>query len=314
MGGMINSLGDALGFGKDPGSAQMGTSGLGGMQNYLNSPEFNTLTHPGASSQYVNDINSSNSVLNEGADRMKDQYGTGQDMLGQSRGLYGQQGDILSKLQNQGFQLTPEDQTMYGQSSGDIARLFGGQENKTAQNLASRGLSSSGAAGAAFSGLAGNQNEQLANAQQNIMQQRFQNTMNQIGQQQQFMSSLNGQNNQLQGSLGNQASGIASRGSQNINDTYARMMQGLAAKTGGYGSLFNMEQGKAASDSSILQANQAMKPKNFMDYAATGAGQGLQAMAGGGLAGMTGSGGGGTSGGGSYSYGRSSGGGGPLAP
>ncbi len=124
---------------------------------------------------------------------------TEKGQLQQGQSLFGNQSGILDKLQNQGYQLKPEDQSLYGQASGNIARQFGQQGNKASANLAMRGLSNSGAAGATFSGLAGNQNEMLAQAQQQIMQQRFQNTMQQVGQQQQFMNQLNSQNNQMAG-------------------------------------------------------------------------------------------------------------------
>ncbi len=131
-------------------------------------------------------------LMQGGLDAEKQQLQTGQ-------GLFNDQSGRLTQMQNQGFQLKPEDQTLYGQTSGNIARMFGQQGNAAASNLAMRGMSNSGAAGATFSGLQGNQNEMLAQAQQQIMQQRFQNTQNQIAQQQQFMGNLNSQNNQMAG-------------------------------------------------------------------------------------------------------------------
>jgi hypothetical protein len=96
------------------------------------------------------------------------------------------------KLAGQGYQLTPEDHTAYGQASGDIARLFGQQEQDLSKSLARRGLASagSGAAGAGFSGLAGNKNEMLAKAQTEIADRRMQNTMQRLQQTRQLMSSL----------------------------------------------------------------------------------------------------------------------------
>lgn len=145
--------------------------------------------------------------------------------------LYGQGGALSravgkeQQLQNQGYQLTPEDQTMYGQVSGDVARLFGQQENAAANSLAMRGLSAapSGAAGATFSGLAGNKNEMLAKAQQNIMQQRYQNTIQQIGQQQQFINSLGAQGqNAIQQQYGRQLAGS--------NQYWSNLMGGAKAQ------------------------------------------------------------------------------------
>jgi len=83
-------------------------------------------------------------------------------------------------LAKRGYSLKPEDYEAYGQASGDIARLFGQQEQNTAADLASRGLAAapSGAAGVAYSGLQGNKNEQLAKAQTDIAQKRMQMNLN----------------------------------------------------------------------------------------------------------------------------------------
>ncbi len=185
-------------------------------------------------------------------------------------GLYGQGGqlgqaeDKLTGLQNQGFELKPEDQSLYGQMSGNIARQFGQQGNQAANDLASRGLSSSGAAGAAFSGLAGNQNEQLAQAQQQIAQQRFQNTQQQIGQYQNFINSM--------GANANNA----------IGQQYGRQLQGaedqrnaLLAPSGGNAASNNAENSYGMQSAAFNAAN---KPKNAMDFFTSGMGQGLQAQ------------------------------------
>jgi hypothetical protein len=180
-------------------------------------------------------------------------------ILGQLFGKEGLLGKEISKeqqLQNQGFQLTPDDQTMYGQMSGDIARQFGQQGNKTAADLASRGLSSSGAAGAAFSGLAGNQNEMLAKAQQQIAQQRFQNTLQQIGQQQNMINSLGGQ-------AGNA-----------INQQYGRQLEGANAQRGFISNAAQQQlmQNQSTNNANMAAANfaQENKPANFMDVALSG--------------------------------------------
>lgn len=130
--------------------------------------------------------------------------------------LFGDKGELNNSinteqnLQNRGFSLQPQDVEAYGQESGNIARLFGQSENNLAQSLASRGLGGapSGAAGAQFSGLNGNKNEQLAQAQMKIANDRMQNTMQRIGQQQQFISQL-----------GQQAG-------NDINQQYERQLQG----------------------------------------------------------------------------------------
>lgn len=131
----------------------------------------------------------------------------GNAMLGQ---LYGQGGTLgrttqeEQQLANQGFQLTPEDRTAYGQASGDIARQFGESDQSLAQALSDRGLSNSGVAGAAFSGSQGNKMEQLAKAQQNIANQRFQSNLQRLGQTRQFLGQLGQQGEQaVQNQFGN---------------------------------------------------------------------------------------------------------------
>jgi hypothetical protein len=123
-----------------------------------------------------------------------------------SGGLQSQLGDEGRKLADSGFQLTQGDREAYGQTSGDISRLFGQQEQAASQSLARRGLASasSGAAGATFSGLAGNKNEMLAKAQTDIAQKRMVDTQNRLM-----------QNRQLQNSLATQGAALA----QNRYDT-----------------------------------------------------------------------------------------------
>lgn len=190
-------------------------------------------------------------------------------------GLFGQDGQLnkaeskLDNLNSQGFQLTPDDQTLYGQTSGNIARMFGAQGNQASQDLANRGLASapSGAAGAMFSGLAGNQNEMLANAQQQIMQQRFQNTQNQIAQQQNFVSQLGQQ------------------GANDINQQYGRQLSGAQNQKQGLEQAGGLQQGaNSAQNQYGLQKSMfdtANTPANIGDYASAGAGQYTQAMSGG---------------------------------
>lgn len=115
------------------------------------------------------------------------------------------------QLAQQGYQLNQDDHTAYGQISGDIARMFGNQENQTARSLASRGLAAapSGAAGAAFSGLAGNKNEQLAKAQMDIASQRFDRTMQRRQQLANTQTDLNGQyQGAVQNQFGRQMAGV----------------------------------------------------------------------------------------------------------
>lgn len=104
---------------------------------------------------------------------------------------------------DQSYGLTPEDLAAYGQASGNIARQFGQQGNNLAAMLSQQGLSSSAnPSAAAFSGLLGNQNEQLAQSQLSIAQNRVNSAM-QLAQAR-TSADLNrqAQNNQLMGNLG----------------------------------------------------------------------------------------------------------------
>lgn len=186
-------------------------------------------------------------------------------------GLFGQNGQLnkaeskLDDLNNQGFELKPEDMTLYGQTSGNIARMFGQQGNQMSQDLASRGLAAapSGSAGAMFSSLAGNQAEMLAQAQQQIMQQRFQNTQNQIQQQQNFVSQLGQQ------------------GANAINQQYGRALAGAQDQKSGLQQAAGLQnQANAGANQANLGASQfaqANKPQNFWDMAQGAANQGAGA-------------------------------------
>lgn len=276
-GSVLDAL-NAYANGGESSSDVLGTSGLTPAQR----EELGNALATGATtgSKYATEQVQNNPILGQ----LFGQGGQLQNEIGQ----YGQQSNILNKLQNQGFQLTPEDQTLYGQASGNIARQFGQAGNNLAQDLASRGLASapSGAAGAMFSGLQGSANEQLAAAQEQIMQQRWANTMNQIGQEQNFMSQLN--NN-----IGN----MGSLGANAINQQYGRAATGAENEKQGLTNAANTQINQnAGANSANMQAanfNVANKPKNFMDYATTGMGQGIQAGSGGAFASMFGGGGGG---------------------
>lgn len=178
-------------------------------------------------------------------------------------GLFGEGGQLqqneaeATRLQNQGFQLTPEDHEAYGQASGNIARLFGQQEGDLSQSLANRGLASapSGAAGASFTGLQGNKNEQLANAQMNIANQRMQNTMQRLAQTQNFISSLGGQAQSAQA------------------QQYGAQQQGANRQD-------QLNQQNFQNQKSIQDARQSQENQGFQQQQST-AGPGLGAIAGG---------------------------------
>lgn len=221
--GIFQSLGNFLGGSQAPSLASAtyyGNQPLTDQQNYASGMMTNPnqgavdqqMTGSDTGTQAATQGVQGNSILMGGLNGMQGQLQTGQDLQGQQTG-------ILNGLQNQGYTLTPGDNSLYGQASGNIARQMGQQGNMAAAGLANSGMSASGAAGATFSGLAGNQNEMLNTAQQQIMQQRFQNTMSQIGQQQSFINSLNSQNN-------NAAGNVASQGASDINQQYGRQLAG----------------------------------------------------------------------------------------
>lgn len=209
MGGLVKSVGHLFGVGNDDNNVK-GTDF--GNNNIDTLAGLSDPAHGGLSNVGNNQI-ANNSFQSAGYQNM-------QNMLNQGEGLQDQQQGVLNGLQNQGFNLTQGDNTLYGQEAGQIANQFGQQGNQAAQDLASRGLSSSGAAGATFQGIAGNQNQMLANAQQQIAQQRFANTQNQIAQQQNFLGQLNGQNNTA---ASNQANSLQNMINSNANLT----LQGL---------------------------------------------------------------------------------------
>lgn len=142
--------------------------------------------------------------------RRADAYGQDQLASGAAGNLYrgGGLNDRLDaeekQLAGQGFDLTQDDHTAYGQTAGNVARLFGQQEGDASKALARRGLGSanSGAAGAAFSGLAGNKNEMLAKAQTDIAQKRYQDTSNRLQQTRNQMQSLGLQGQSMANSIG----------------------------------------------------------------------------------------------------------------
>lgn len=289
MGGALDSAGGFLGLSKGPQApgGQFGNPALQQLaqQNFAtNDPSMqsalNNYAQGNESSSDVLGTKSDNSAAMPGLSQgLSNALATGattgskyaaeqMDNNATQSGLYGQSGQLgqaenqLSGLYNQGFNLTQGDQTMYGQEAGNIARQYGQQGNQLANSLASRGLSSSGAAGAQFSGLAGNQNEQLAGAQQQIAQQRYQNTMNQIGQYQNFVSSMGGQyNNALQQQYGRQLSGAQNQTQQLGNQAQLQNSENSAQNAYGMQS---------------ANFNASHTPKNFMDFATAGFGQGLQ--------------------------------------
>lgn len=134
-------------------------------------------------------------------------------------GMFGQQGyagklmNEQDNLSNTGYSLTPQDHEAYGQASDNAARMFGQQGNQVASQLASHGLAAGGSGGAAvaYSGLAGNQNEQLAQAQRSIANDRMSMNLQRLNSvrgaitntQQQAQNALNSQESQNQRGVDN---------------------------------------------------------------------------------------------------------------
>jgi hypothetical protein len=172
-------------------------------------------------------------------------------------------------LASRGYQLQPEDHEAYGQASGDIARLFGQQEQGAAQSLADRGLAAgpSGAAGVAFSGLQGNKNEMLAKAQTDIADRRMQNNMQRLNSTRQFMGQM--------GTLGEQA----------VQGQFGRNMAGIQNNYNQKAGTAQMEMGQQGQMQGQLnqgfEQEQATKGPGIGDYLGMAAGAGLGALTGG---------------------------------
>lgn len=186
------------------------------------------------------------------------------------RGYYnegGQRDKALAeadRLSSQGFKLQPEDYEAYGQASGDIARMFGQQEQSLASALANRGLSAapSGAAGAQFTGLMGNKNEQLARMQMQIANQRMENTRARLADTRAYANQL------TQMGLGTQ---------QNM---MANNMAGFNARTGLANNLADQTRGdfnaQEAVNQKSMESKLANKEQNLGDALAKGIYSGVQ--------------------------------------
>jgi hypothetical protein len=230
--------------------SQFGSGGRGGADygDYLDDSMSSLATDPISGSRFATNEVQSNPILSQ----LFGKGGALENAVGKEQ-----------ELQNRGFKLTDDDREAYGQASGDIARMFGESENNAAQSLAQRGLASapSGAAGAMFSGLQGNKNEQLAKAQMSLANNRMQNTMQRIGQQQSFINSLGGQ------------------GQQAIQSQYGRQLGGAENKDNRLMKTAGLQNQQYQNELAGEQFKQDNKPANFMDYISAGTGEGLQSSA-----------------------------------
>lgn len=157
------------------------------------------------------------------------------------RGSFGQGGSLSQalgqehQLATEGFTLHPEDYTAYGQASDNIARMFGQNGNNLAQALASRGLAGAGGGvvGAQFAGLQGNQNEQLAQAQMSIAQNRMNMNRQLLNDTRNYIANMTGQaesslNSQYNRNMSGVNSNMNALNSQQANDTSAYNAQSNA--------------------------------------------------------------------------------------
>lgn len=189
------------------GSVINGMGGMGGLSNILSQANNAQTTYQGDPTQQLQN----DAVLGK-------TFGHG--------GVLDQTVQQEQDLANRGFSLKPEDYEAYGQASGNIARMFGQQEQGLSQSLANRGLSNSGAAAAGFSGLMGNKDEQLAGLQRQIANDRMNMNLQRLGQTQQFLSNLNQQG--MQGE--NQMQQLGRQKAQDYNQVLnnkANMAMGL---------------------------------------------------------------------------------------
>lgn len=184
-------------------------------------------------------------------------------ILGQ---LFGGQGTLArttqeeQNLASRGFSLKPEDYEAYGQASGNVARMFGESDKGLAEALASRGLSSSGAANRGFITSQGNKMEQLAGLQRKIADDRMKSNMERLGQTRNFLSNLGQQ------------------GAQNIEQQYGRQLSGEQQA-------FNEQQGKARAGMALISGQANQGNENFAQQRQTEHLPGWAMMGGGAAAG-----------------------------
>ena len=168
---------------------------------------------------------------------------------------------------SQPWKLTDQDQTAYGQASGNIANQFGQSDNSLSQSLSDRGLSNSGVAGAAFTGLQGNKNEQLGGLQTQIANSRMQMNQQRLAQTQHFLGQLTGQANEDINSAQNRGIGVVNSNNQMQQGKY-NMAGGLLS---GYQDQLNTalsQQQQTAHGSTLSNALGGMAAGTSAGYAA----------------------------------------------
>lgn len=212
----------------------------------------NLATDPLSGSRFATDQVQNNPLLSKALSGME---GLNDSIKSQRGRADAEEQDLASR----GYSLKPEDYEAYGQASGDLARLFGSQEQDLSQSLAARGLSqgASGASMAGFAGLQGNKMEQLAGLQRQIADNRMKSNMDRLSQTRSYLTNLNSQEQSGRNQYSSQAN-------QMVNDQYGRQLAGAQNSRAGREFGVSADMGKYAQDSQnkLMQNQQAMQSAN----------------------------------------------------
>lgn len=190
------------------------------------------------------------------------------------------------------YSLNADDQTSYGQQSGNLARMFGQGEQDLAQSLANRGLggAASGVAGQQFSGLQGNKMEQFAGLQRQIADQAMQRQMQQSQMLRNYAQTMAGQQaSDIGAQYGRQSGGVEATRDQLQQMTKNEMSQNQMQNADAQASMADKRAAYAPGFGEMLGAglNQSGQmigsaPGTFAQSFAGGAGSALSGGMGGG--------------------------------
>lgn len=194
-----------------------------------------------------------------------------------AKGLLGEGGSMEralgeeKDLASRGYSLQPEDYEAYGQAGGNIARLFGTQEQSLAQALADRGLgaASSGVAQQGFSNLYGNKFEQLGQLQRQIADDRMTKNLDRLNSTRSYLTNMG---NLGQTALQNQFNRNLSGNQQRIDMLRGASQSDLAQK-----------QAQSASDQAALESQAANRGVSLFDVVRSGTMKGIGSGISGGL-------------------------------
>lgn len=183
---------------------------------------------------------------------------------------------------DQSYGLQASDLAAYGQASDKIGRQYAAQGQNLAQMLSDRGLGSgaNGVAAQSFSGLAGNQNEQLANAQFNIAQNRIQTAMGLAQARTQADLSRLGTTGGLQQNAGSLSLGLGNLGKDATSNQFNQNLAAINARAALAGNTAQMGQSQNAQTQNTTNEafNQEVstRPPSFMSQIAPLIGAGAQ--------------------------------------